>query len=73
MKSILLNGMKKGEAYSAFAPRLQEMLNSMLEGEMEAHLDQEQRSVGNPRYWRKYAGQEMCLGYLCLGYRKTYI
>jgi transposase-like protein len=33
----------------AFAPLLQEMLNSMLEGEMEAHLDEEQRSVGNRR------------------------
>lgn len=33
----------------AFAPLLQEMLNSMLEGEMEAHLDEEQRSGGNRR------------------------
>ena len=33
----------------AFARLLQEMLNSMLEGEMEAHLDQEERSVGNRR------------------------
>lgn len=33
----------------AFAPLLQEMLNSMLEGEMEAHLDEEQRSASNRR------------------------
>lgn len=33
----------------AFAPLLQEMLNAMLEGEMEAHLDEEERSVGNRR------------------------
>lgn len=33
----------------AFAPLLQEMLNSMLEGEMDAHLDEEERSVGNRR------------------------
>lgn len=31
----------------AFAPLLQEMLNSMLEGEMEGHLDDEQREAGN--------------------------
>ena len=33
----------------AFAPLLQAMLNSMLEGEMDAHLDEEERSVGNRR------------------------
>lgn len=33
----------------AFAPMLQEMLNSILEGEMEAHLDEEERSTGNRR------------------------
>src|SRR5688572_14938149 len=33
----------------AFAPLLQEMLNSMLEGEMEGHLDEEQRDTGNRR------------------------
>jgi len=31
----------------AFAPLLQEMLNSILEGEMEGHLDDEQRGNGN--------------------------
>lgn len=31
----------------AFAPLLQEMLNSMLEGEMEGHLDEEERDTGN--------------------------
>lgn len=38
----------------AFAPLLQEMLNSMLEGEMEAHLDEEQRSVGNRRNGKNF-------------------
>jgi putative transposase len=33
----------------AFAPLLQEMLNSMLEGEMDGHLDHEERSTGNRR------------------------
>ncbi len=33
----------------AFAPLLQEMLNSMLEGEIDAHLDEEERSIGNRR------------------------
>ncbi len=33
----------------AFAPLLQEMLNSMLEGEIEGHLDEEQRDSGNRR------------------------
>ncbi|RYF89148.1 MAG: IS256 family transposase [Chitinophagaceae bacterium] len=31
----------------AFAPLLQEMLNSILEGEIDAHLDEEERSTGN--------------------------
>lgn len=31
----------------AFAPLLQEMLNSILEGELEGHLDDEQRDTGN--------------------------
>lgn len=31
----------------AFAPLLQEMINSILEGEMEGHLDEEERSAGN--------------------------
>ena len=33
----------------AFAPLLQEMLNSMLEGEMDGHLDEQQRDTGNRR------------------------
>ena len=31
----------------AFAPFLQEMINSILEGELEAHLDDQQQSIGN--------------------------
>jgi transposase-like protein len=31
----------------AFAPLLQEMLNSILEGEIESHLDDEERENGN--------------------------
>src|SRR5258705_13744742 len=31
----------------AFAPLLQEMLNSMLEGEIDGHLDQDERDTGN--------------------------
>ncbi len=31
----------------AFAPLLQQMLNSILEGELESHLDEEERSSGN--------------------------
>jgi putative transposase len=31
----------------AFAPLLEEMLNSILEGELEAHLDEEERKSGN--------------------------
>ena len=31
----------------AFAPLLQDMINSILEGEMEGHLDEEERSAGN--------------------------
>lgn len=38
----------------AFAPLLQEMLNSMLEGEMDAHLDEEERGVGNRRNGKNF-------------------
>ena len=31
----------------AFAPLLQDMINSILEGEMEGYLDEEERSAGN--------------------------
>jgi putative transposase len=31
----------------AFAPLLQDMINSILEGEIEDHLDEEERSIGN--------------------------
>lgn len=31
----------------AFAPMLQDMLNSILEGELEGHLDEDQRATGN--------------------------
>ena len=31
----------------AFAPLLQEMLNSMPEGELEGHLDEQERNTGN--------------------------
>src|ERR1035438_9650261 len=31
----------------AFAPLLQDMINSILEGEIEGHLDEEERSGGN--------------------------
>jgi len=31
----------------AFAPLLQEMLNSMLEGELDGHLDDQERDTGN--------------------------
>lgn len=31
----------------AFAPRLQLMLNSKLEGEIDGHLDEQEREIGN--------------------------
>jgi transposase-like protein len=31
----------------ALAPLLEEMINSILEGEIEGHLDEEERSLGN--------------------------
>ena len=36
----------------AFAPLLQEMLNSILEGEIEGHLDEQQRDTGNRKNGR---------------------
>jgi hypothetical protein len=37
----------------AFAPLLQEMINSILEGEMEGHLDEDERSSGNRKMVKK--------------------
>ena len=37
----------------AFAPLLQDMLNSILEGEMEGHLDEEERDTGNRKKWQE--------------------
>jgi putative transposase len=47
VKGQLRSGKSLFSKGGAFAPLLQEMLNSILEGELEAHLDAEQRSLGN--------------------------
>jgi len=47
VKEQLRTGKSLFSKGGAFAPLLQEMLNSILEGEMEAHLDEEERSSGN--------------------------
>jgi putative transposase len=47
VKEQLRSGKSLFSKGGAFAPLLQEMLNSILEGELEAHLDDEERSLGN--------------------------
>jgi transposase-like protein len=47
VKEQLRSGKSLFSKGGAFAPLLQEMLNSILEGELEAHLDEEERSLGN--------------------------
>jgi len=47
VKEQLRNGKSLFSKEGAFAPLLQEMLNSILEGEMEGHLDEEERDSGN--------------------------
>jgi len=49
LKGQLRSGQSLFGKGGAFAPLLEEMLNAMLEGELEAHLDDEQRSGGNRR------------------------
>ena len=47
VKEQLRSGKSLFSKGGAFAPLLQEMLNSILEGELEGHLDEEERSTGN--------------------------
>ena len=47
VKEQLRSGKSLFGKEGAFAPLLQEMLNSILEGELESHLDEEERSSGN--------------------------
>lgn len=47
VKEQLRSGKSLFSKGGAFAPLLEEMLNSILEGEMEAHLDAEERQSGN--------------------------
>ena len=47
VKEQLRSGKSLFGKEGAFAPLLQEMLNSILEGEMEGHLDEEERDSGN--------------------------
>ena len=47
VKEQLRSGKSLFGKEGAFAPLLQEMLNSILEGEIEGHLDEEQRDAGN--------------------------
>jgi putative transposase len=47
VKEQLRSGKSLFDKEGAFAPLLQEMLNSILEGEIEGHLDEEERGAGN--------------------------
>ena len=47
VKEQLRSGKSLFSKGGAFAPLLEEMLNSILEGELDAHLDEEERSLGN--------------------------
>lgn len=47
VKEQLRSGKSLFSKDGAFAPLLQQMLNSILEGEIEGHLDEEERSSGN--------------------------
>lgn len=47
VKEQLRSGKSLFSKDGAFAPLLQEMINSILEGEMEGHLDEEERGSGN--------------------------
>ena len=47
VKEQLRGGKSLFSKGGAFAPLLEEMLNSILEGELEAHLDEEERRSGN--------------------------
>jgi putative transposase len=53
VKEQLRSGKSLFGEEGAFAPLLQEMLNSVLEGEMEGHLDEEYRDNGNRKNGKK--------------------
>lgn len=57
MKKKALEQLRSGESLfgkdGAFAPLLKEFLESALEGEMDAHLDEEERLIGNKRNGKK--------------------
>ncbi len=52
LKTQLRSGKSLFGKGGAFAPLLEEMINSMLEGELDAHLDEEQRGSGNRKNGR---------------------
>ncbi|TWV11130.1 IS256 family transposase, partial [Bacteroidaceae bacterium HV4-6-C5C] len=53
MEALALEQLKSGKPLlgkgGAFAPLLEKLLNAALEGEMDAHMDSEERSLGNRR------------------------
>ena len=53
MEALALEQLKSGKPLlgkgGAFAPLLEKILNAALEGEMDAHMDSEERSLGNRR------------------------
>lgn len=53
MEALALEQLKSGKPLlgkgGAFAPLLEKLLNAPLEGEMDAHMDSEERSLGNRR------------------------
>ncbi len=56
MRDKALQQLRSGESMTgkngAFAPLLKEFLEAALEGEMAAHLDEEERATGNKRNGR---------------------
>lgn len=53
IKNKALEQLKSGKPllgkYGAFAPLLEGILNAALEGEMDAHMTNQERSIGNRR------------------------
>lgn len=66
IKNKALAQLKSGKSLlgkdGAFAPLLESILNAALEGEMDAHLDEEERSLGNRRNGKMYKQVQTPLG-----------
>lgn len=66
LRTKLLDQLKSGKSllgkHGAFAPLLENILNAALEGELDAHLDSDERDSGNRRNGKMHKQVQIPLG-----------